>query len=351
MAAKAMAADGAGLYPLAWRADWNGAHARRQPSSTRRPRLSRSPPDPEGVATVKRLLDLGADPNAGHRLSDRGPRKPGACQSGTGLVRPRCMSRRYVHRHHVAGVCWLPMAGDPPNRLRKDGHTPFSVAAGSNSLPALKLMAAHGANLKMIYNPGDSWPTRWKPRQKLARIRNRPAYRGRGRRRRCGRVSGCAGRSTDVRERPWRDRGCRTADNPEVCAWTAHSKEARSGKDGDPGAKRIISENHRRFQEGACISRPRLPAISVRNHRSVCHALCIAEILFPARPAQGCWRGWRLRCLSWTQCIRPLDRRGLTAAAPVRRSGRVLFTRTAPPTAGFPPGRRELHPGGRLGTA
>ena len=49
--------------------------------------------------------------------------------------------------------------GANPNLVRKDGHTPFSLAVLSNDLPVVKAMVAHGADLKMQYNPVDKVAT------------------------------------------------------------------------------------------------------------------------------------------------------------------------------------------------
>src|SRR5262249_27561699 len=45
--------------------------------------------------------------------------------------------------------------GANPNIVRKDGHTPFTVAVMADNLPVVEAMGAHGADLKMTYNPAD----------------------------------------------------------------------------------------------------------------------------------------------------------------------------------------------------
>jgi ankyrin repeat protein len=121
--------------------------------------------------------------------------------------------------------------------LRKDGHTPFSVAANSNSLPALKLMVAHGANLKMIYNPGDQLADTVEAKAE-ARKNETVLH-----------IAGAAG-ATDVIEylvaqgvptdvvNDHGETALQTADNQEVLRWKL-TKEGTVGKDGDPSAKRI----------------------------------------------------------------------------------------------------------------
>ena len=53
--------------------------------------------------------------------------------------------------------------GANPNLLRKDGHTPFSVAVAADDLPIVKEMVAHGADLTARYNPTDHFADPVKP--------------------------------------------------------------------------------------------------------------------------------------------------------------------------------------------
>jgi ankyrin repeat protein len=53
--------------------------------------------------------------------------------------------------------------GANPNLLRKDGHTPFSVAVLSTNVAVVREMVASGANLTARYNPSDHFPDPVKP--------------------------------------------------------------------------------------------------------------------------------------------------------------------------------------------
>ena len=48
--------------------------------------------------------------------------------------------------------------GGNPNLLRKDGHTPFSVAVMAGNLEVVKEMVARGADLDRRYNPAHKIP-------------------------------------------------------------------------------------------------------------------------------------------------------------------------------------------------
>jgi len=53
--------------------------------------------------------------------------------------------------------------GANPNLLRKDGHTPFTVAVMAGNLPIVKEMVARGADLAARYSPADKIPDPVKP--------------------------------------------------------------------------------------------------------------------------------------------------------------------------------------------
>ena len=53
--------------------------------------------------------------------------------------------------------------GGNPNLLRKDGHTPFSVAVLSMDLPIVKELVSRGADLTMRYSPTDHFADPVKP--------------------------------------------------------------------------------------------------------------------------------------------------------------------------------------------
>lgn len=108
--------------------------------------------DAEAAALVKRLLEAGADPNRVTRLATPGP---------VNFVRinpvPAGSSAYHVAAatHSAKLVGLMAEHGADPNLVRKDGHTPFSVAVINNDLPVVQVMVAHGADLKKRYDPID----------------------------------------------------------------------------------------------------------------------------------------------------------------------------------------------------
>jgi uncharacterized protein len=152
--AKADAVDGAGYTPL------HGAIIGLAPTAGRAPRAHQDrgiqrPPNPEGLAIVKRLLDIGADPNKGTLYPTPGP----VTQVRVNPAPPGSTAMHIAARiTDTAALELLIAKGGDVNRLRKDGHSAFSVAAQNDNLPALKVMVAHGANVKMIYNVADRLP-------------------------------------------------------------------------------------------------------------------------------------------------------------------------------------------------
>jgi ankyrin repeat protein len=129
------------------------------------------PPQPpaneaEGLAMAKRLLDLGADPNAATRQTTPGP-------LGAVKINPAPPGST---PYHLAGkadsarlVELMAAHGANANQLRKDGHSPFTIAIMSNDLPVVQVFAAHGADTKMRFNPSDKIPD---PVKSVAEIRN-----------------------------------------------------------------------------------------------------------------------------------------------------------------------------------
>lgn len=119
----------------------------------------------EGMALVKRLLAMNADPNAATHDATPGP-------LGAVKINPAPPGSTPYHLAAASGspelVELLAGKGGDANKLRKDGHTPLSIAVMSNSLPVVEALVAHGANLKMIFNPADKVPD---PVQSIAEIR------------------------------------------------------------------------------------------------------------------------------------------------------------------------------------
>ena len=114
---------------------------------------AKAPVDPNaGMALIKRLLDLGADPNAVTRYPLAGP---------VGLVwldpvvRGSSPLHVAAYSHHTTVVGLLLDRGGDPNLMRPDGHTALSLATKANDLLAVKLLVAHGADLRRIYDPTD----------------------------------------------------------------------------------------------------------------------------------------------------------------------------------------------------
>jgi ankyrin repeat protein len=114
----------------------------------------------EALAMVKRLLDAGADPNQPTVYPTSGP-------VGDVRINPAPPGSSAFHiaanSDSLALVRMLADRGANPNLLRKDGHTPFSVAVLSMDLPIVKEMVTHGADLKARYSPTDHFADPVKP--------------------------------------------------------------------------------------------------------------------------------------------------------------------------------------------
>lgn len=102
------------------------------------------------LATIKRLLDAGADPNKATIHPTPGP-------VGNVRVNPAPPGSTPLHVAAQVGLAEVTQElvahGGDPNRVRQDGQTPFTVAAQVSNLGALKAMVAGGADLRKIYNP------------------------------------------------------------------------------------------------------------------------------------------------------------------------------------------------------
>jgi ankyrin repeat protein len=170
--AKVEATDGAGYTPLHGAALTVAAITTRgrDRSAYGNGRAVRKTPAPalakpvdnrnEALAMVKRLLDSGADPNRQTRYPTSGP---------VGDVRinpaPPGSSPFHVAANSdcVELVKLLADHGANPNLARKDGHTPFTVSVLSMDVSIVKEMVARGADLKARYSPTDHYADPVKP--------------------------------------------------------------------------------------------------------------------------------------------------------------------------------------------
>ena len=171
--AKVSVADGAGYTPLHGAAlavagittmgrdrsaYGNGRAVRNGGAAARSPELTAKLQ--EALGMVKRLLDAGADPNRQTIYPTSGP-------VGDVRINPAPPGSSPFHiaanSDCIELVKLLAERGANPNLLRKDGHTPFSVAAKSMNVEIVKEMVAHGADLKARYNPTDHFADPVKP--------------------------------------------------------------------------------------------------------------------------------------------------------------------------------------------
>lgn len=114
----------------------------------------------EALAMVERLLDAGADPNRQTLYPTSGP-------VGDVRINPAPPGSSAFHiaadSDCVELVTLLADKGANPNLLRKDGHTPFSVAVLSTDVTVVKEMVARGADLTARYHPTDHFADPVKP--------------------------------------------------------------------------------------------------------------------------------------------------------------------------------------------
>ncbi len=114
----------------------------------------------EALALVKRLLDAGADPNRQTLYPTSGP-------VGDVRINPAPPGSSSFHiaadSDCLLLVKMLADRGANPNLLRKDGHTPFSVAVLSTDVTIVKEMVGRGADLSARYDPTDHFADPVKP--------------------------------------------------------------------------------------------------------------------------------------------------------------------------------------------
>ena len=95
----------------------------------------------EALAIVKRLLDAGADPNRQTMYPTAGP-------VGDVRINPAPPGSSAFHiaatSDNLELVKMLADRGGNPNLLRKDGHTPFSVAVMAGNLRSLRKWSRAG---------------------------------------------------------------------------------------------------------------------------------------------------------------------------------------------------------------
>ncbi len=107
------------------------------------------------LGIVERLLADGADPNLQTVFTTPGP-------SGDVRINPAPPRSSPLHiaadSRSVDLVGMLLDAGADPNLVRKDGHTPLSVAVVARDLPIVEAMVKRGANLLARYDLDDRFP-------------------------------------------------------------------------------------------------------------------------------------------------------------------------------------------------
>ena len=109
----------------------------------------------EALEIVKRLLEDGADPNRQTVYPTPGP-------VGDVRINPAPPGSSALHIAANSGsvklIKMLTDWGADPNLLRKDAHTPLSVAVVAGDLPIVKELVERGADVSTRYNPDDKIP-------------------------------------------------------------------------------------------------------------------------------------------------------------------------------------------------
>ncbi|MDX1978702.1 MAG: ankyrin repeat domain-containing protein [Bryobacteraceae bacterium] len=109
----------------------------------------------DALTIVERILAAGADPNRQTLYPTPGPAGDVRINSA-----PPGSSAFHIAAGstHLALVRMLADKGGNPNLVRKDGHTPFTVAVMTGNLAVVKELVARGADLAARYNPADKIP-------------------------------------------------------------------------------------------------------------------------------------------------------------------------------------------------
>ncbi len=109
----------------------------------------------EALAIVQRLLNGGADPNKQTLFPTGGP-------AGDVRINPAPPGSSAMHIAASSGNVELAQIlagrGGNPNLVRKDGHTPFSVAVLAGDLTMVKELVVHGAKVDARWDPQDKIP-------------------------------------------------------------------------------------------------------------------------------------------------------------------------------------------------
>lgn len=110
---------------------------------------------PIALTIVRRLLDAGANPNQQTVYPTGGP-------AGDVRINPAPPGSSAMHIAASSGsvdlVKVLADRGGNPNLVRKDGHTPFSVAVLAGDLPIVRELVERGADVRGRWNPQDKIP-------------------------------------------------------------------------------------------------------------------------------------------------------------------------------------------------
>lgn len=109
----------------------------------------------DALTITRRILEGGGDPNRQTMYPTPGP-------AGDVRLNPAPPGSSAFHiaagARNVALVRLLAERGGNPNLVRKDGHTPFSVAVMAGDLDTVQEMVTRGADLNKIYNPTEKIP-------------------------------------------------------------------------------------------------------------------------------------------------------------------------------------------------